>query len=137
MVWLGPRPMDYRTNMALRIMGAYLTHSATSPLQKEFIEIPKPYATGIGFYTEDRVNKTELTCSVSDVPAKHLESIGQKIQAKLKNIVDEEGIDMERIGLILRRDKRKLLNYMEAAPSSVLASAVIGGKPTPICERSN
>ena len=130
MMWLGPRPMDYRTNSALKIMGSYLTHSATSPLQKEFIEIPKPYATAIGFYAEDRVNKNELQCSISDVPAKHLESIGQKIRTKLKHIVDEEGIDMERMGLVLRRDKRKLLNYMETAPSAVLAQAVIGGQPT-------
>jgi Zn-dependent M16 (insulinase) family peptidase len=126
--WLGPSPTDFRTNVALKILGSYLTSSATSPLQKEFVEIPKPYTTSIGFYSEDRVNKNELQCFVSDVPAKHLEMIGDKIKQKMKKIADVEGIDMERIALVLRRDKRKLLNFMETNVSSVLSGAVIGGE---------
>lgn len=125
--WLGPPPMDYQTNIALKLLGSYLTHSAASPLQKEFVEIPKPYATGIGFYASDRVNYNELSCSLSDVPSKHLSTIGDMLKAKLQKIV-KEGIDMERMGLVLRRDKRKLLNSMETSVSSVLADVVIGGE---------
>jgi Zn-dependent M16 (insulinase) family peptidase len=125
--FLGPSPTDYLTNAALVILNNYLTHSATAPLQKEFIEIPKPYCTGIGFYSEDRVNKNELTCSVQDIPVKYLDSLMGMIKDKLRKIVESEGIDMDRMGLVLRRDKRKLLNYMETGVSSVLADAVIGG----------
>ncbi|ORY30613.1 cytoplasm protein, partial [Naematelia encephala] len=126
MVWLGPQPTDYRTNLALKLLGSYLTDSATSPLQKHFVEIPKPLCTGIDFYSEDRVNKNELQCFIADVPAKYLESIGDMINEKLREIAGKEDIDMERMGLVLRRDKRKLLNYMETSVSSVLANAVIG-----------
>ena len=126
--YLGPPPTDYRTNLAVKLLSEYLTSSATAPLQKEFVEIPKPLCTGIGFYTEDRVNKNEITGYASDVPAKHLHTLGDAIKAKLGKIVREEGIDMERMSLVIRRDKRKLLNSMESNVSGILADAVIGGK---------
>jgi Zn-dependent M16 (insulinase) family peptidase len=126
--YLGPPPTDYLTSSALKILNTYLTHSSAAPLQKEFIEIPKPYCTGIGFYSEDRVGKNELTCGIQDVPVKHLDGLQGMIHGKMEKIVKEEGIDMERMGLVLRRDKRKLLNYMETSVSSVLADAVIGGQ---------
>ena len=126
-LWLGSRPTDYRTSLALKILGSYLTHSATSPLQKEFIEIPKPYATNITFYEEDRVNRNELQCFISDVPAKHLRTVGELIKQKLRLILEEEGINMERIGSVIRRDKRKLINSMETSVSSVMSDVVIAG----------
>lgn len=127
-VWLGAPPTDYRTNTALKLIGNYLTQSATAPLQKEFIEIPKPYTTSIGVYSDDKVNQNELQMAMFDVPAKHLNDIADLIRAKLAKIVKEEGIDMERMGMIMRRDKRKLLNIMETSVSSVLSDAVIGGE---------
>lgn len=126
--WLGAPPTDYRTNSALKLLGNYLTQSATAPLQKEFIEIPKPFTTSIGVYSEDRVNKNELTMGMFDVPTKHLNDIADLVRAKLANIVKQEGIDMDRMSMIIRRDKRKLLNYMETSVSSVLSDAVIGGE---------
>lgn len=126
--FLGPKPTDYRENLALKILGQYLTDSATAPLQKEFVEIPKPLCTGVGFYSEDRVNKNEITVFASDVPTKHLETLGDQIREKLGAIAKSDGIDMERMALVLRRDKRKLLNSMESRVSAILADAVIGGE---------
>lgn len=130
LTFLGAPPMDYRTNLAIDLIGKYLTSSATAPLQKEFVEIPKPLATGIGVYSEDRVNKNEMTMYASDVPTKHLETLGDAIKAKMSKIVREEGIDMERMSLLIRRDKRKLLNSMESNVSGVLSDVVIGGECT-------
>lgn len=123
--WFGPGPMDYQTGIALKLLGDYLSSSATSPLQKEFVEIPKPYCSGISFYAEDRVNKNELSCFIADVPTKYGESIGGMIVDKLREIV-KGGIDMDKMGITLRRDKRKLLNSMESSVSSVLADCAIG-----------
>lgn len=125
--WLGAKPTDYLTGVAIKILNSYLTHSETSPIQKEFIDIPKPYATSIGLYSEDRVNKNELMCYISDVPVKHLERIADMVKTKMAS-VSEEGIDMERMGLVLRRDRRKLLNNMETSISQVLVDVVIGGE---------
>jgi Zn-dependent M16 (insulinase) family peptidase len=126
--WLGPPPTDYLTNSAVRLLNNYLTSSATAPLNKEFIEIPKPYTTSIGFYSEDRVNKNELSMGIFDVPTKHLNDIADLIRAKMAKIVKEGGIDMDRMAMILRRDKRKILNSMETSVSDSLSNAVIGGE---------
>ncbi|WWC88419.1 uncharacterized protein L201_003330 [Kwoniella dendrophila CBS 6074] len=126
LTYLGPSPMDYFTNTAIKILTNYLSVSATSPLSKEFIEIAKPFCTSISFYSSDRVNHNELQVDISDVPSKHLQSIGDKLKDKLAKTVQEEGIDMERMGRVLRRDKRKLLDYMESRATDVLADAVIG-----------
>lgn len=133
--WLGPPPTDYRTNSAIRLLNNYLSSSATAPLQKEFIEIPKPYTTSIGFYSEDRVNHNELSMGIFDVPTKHLNDIADLVRAKLAKIVKEEGIDMERMALILRRDVRKIINTMETSVSDSLSNAVIGGKS--LCREQN
>ncbi|WWC71010.1 uncharacterized protein I206_104963 [Kwoniella pini CBS 10737] len=126
LTYLGPSPVDYFTNTALKILSNYLSVSATSPLSKEFIEIAKPYCTSISFYSSDRVNHNELQVDISDVPAKHLTTIGDKFKQKIAKTVTKEGIDMERMGRVLRRDKRKLLDYMESRATDVLADAVIG-----------
>lgn len=131
--WLGPGPMDYRTGLALKLLGEYLTSSATAPLQKEFVEIAKPYCSSIGFYSEDRVNKNELSCFIADVPVKYGEKMTGMMVDKLKKIVNEEGIDMEKMALVIRRDKRKLLDGMETSVSSVLADCAIGGMFLPNC----
>jgi hypothetical protein len=128
--WLGPSPTEYRTNLAVQILGDYLTHSATAPLQKAFVEIPKPYCTGISFHTEDRVNHNELSVTAWDVPTKHLEALGKMLVDKMRAIAQDEGIDMERLGLVLRRSKRKLLEYMETNVSGVLSDVVIAGRST-------
>jgi Zn-dependent M16 (insulinase) family peptidase len=126
MTFLGPPPVDYRSNLAIKLLSNYLTDSATAPLQKTFVEIPKPLCTGVGIYSEDRVNKNELQATLYDVPFKHLETLPVEVREKLAKIVNEEGIDMERMGLVIRRDKRKLLNSMESNVSGILADAVIG-----------
>lgn len=125
--WLGPPPMDYTTGLALSLMNKYLTDSATSPLQKEFVEIPKPFCTGISFYAEDRVNKNELSCYISDIPMKHLDRMRDMFVGKMETIVKDGKVDMEKMGLLIRRDKRKLLNSMETGVSGTLADSAIGG----------
>ncbi|KAL7420500.1 hypothetical protein Q5752_004450 [Cryptotrichosporon argae] len=125
-VFLGPAPTDYTTNTALHILGSYLTHSAASPLYKEFVEIPKPFATSIGFAAEDRVNANELGLWAVDVPKKHLMDFHELVRAKLKNIVEKEGIDMDRMRMVLRRNKRQMLNAMETDVTGVLVDVVVG-----------
>ena len=126
--FLGPPPTDYRSNLAIKLLGRYLTDTPTSPLQKKFVEIKQPLCTGIGIYSEDRVNKNEITLYLTDVPAKYLEVLGSDVLRELESIVKTNGIDMERMERVIRRDQRKLLNAMETSVSSVLSDAVIGGE---------
>lgn len=44
--WIGVEHNDYLNDLALEVLGLYLTDSAVSPLSKEFIEVDEPSCTG-------------------------------------------------------------------------------------------
>lgn len=44
--WIGVAHNDFLTDLALELLGVYLTDSAVSPLSKEFIEVDEPSCTG-------------------------------------------------------------------------------------------
>lgn len=126
--FLGPAPNQYLESLAVDVMGSYLTYSATSPLLKEFVEIAEPKATSISMFSDARVNHSELAVYVGDVPAKYLTEMPKLFLEKLEKIAKQEGIDMDRMRTILRREKRQMLNRMETSVSSVLADTVIQGE---------
>ena len=123
-IWLGPSPTDFRTNLGLKILGDYLTYSATSPLSQAFIEIPKPMASDISFDSQERTGRNELWCTISDVPTKHLQTLPETLMQELRSIL-QEGIEMDRMASMLRRDKRSLLELMESRRSRTLSSVFI------------
>lgn len=124
-VWLGPQPNDYVTKTALGVLGSYLTYSATAPLRKEFVEIPEPLASSISVWPDSKVNQCELWMYAGDVPKKSLMEMADLVRAKMQRIVQEEGIDMERMAMILARERRSLLNEMELGTSNVLMETTI------------
>lgn len=124
-VWLGPAPNDHLSDLALDVLSSYLSESATSPLQKEFVEIPEPLATSVGFMTEARVKKSEITIVGTGVPKKRLEEMPNLVKAKLAKIANEEGIDMDRMALVLRRERRNTLNQVESRVTDAISHTVI------------
>lgn len=72
----------------------------------------------LDIYTATRVKTNELTIYLADVPSEHLESIDGLVKKALKRI-GEEGIDMERMGMVIRREKRQV----SLAPSCVTGLA--------------
>lgn len=124
-VWLGPQPNDYVTKTALSVLGSYLTYSATAPLRQEFVEIPEPLASSISVFPDSKVNQCELWMYAGDVPQKHLMEMADLVRSKMQKIVKEEGIDMERMAMILARERRSLLNDMELGTSNVLMETAI------------
>lgn len=124
-VWLGPQPNDYTTKTALGVLGSYLTYSATAPLRKEFVEIPEPLASSISVFPDSKVNQCELWMYAGDVPKKHLMDMAELVRSKMQKIVKEEGIDMQRMAMILARERRSLLNEMELGTSNILMETTI------------
>ena len=50
MSWVGVGPKEFETDLALEVLGEYLTESAVSPLYREFVEIEEPACTGISSF---------------------------------------------------------------------------------------
>ncbi|CED82231.1 cytoplasm protein [Phaffia rhodozyma] len=111
-------------NLAIDVLTTYLTDSPIAPLNKEFVEIPEPLCTSIDLYTSNRVAVNELAFYLSDVPAEQLDKMSGMVKKVLQNIV-KEGIDMERMGMVFRREKRQTLHNLEAKPEGIIDAAVI------------
>ncbi|KAF7347762.1 hypothetical protein MVEN_01533700 [Mycena venus] len=103
---LGPAPNQFLERKALDIIGTYLTSSAVAPLNKEYIEIDSPMCTYIYFGEDTRVTAIYLPIYVGSVPTELLDEFDSKLKASLRRIVSE-GIDMERMAMVINRDERQ------------------------------
>ncbi|KAG8859116.1 hypothetical protein FRB96_004686 [Tulasnella sp. 330] len=150
MCFVGPPTRDILSRKALDLLALYLTDSPVAPLTKEYVEIPAPLCTYIYFNEDTRASFTALDVYFGSVPTEHLGAINAKFKASLEKIVsDKHGIDMERMGMIIKRDRLKvrerllkggncqnliedrhsclqLLNYLDGSGGDYFTSNIIG-----------
>ncbi|KAK7064154.1 Metalloenzyme, LuxS/M16 peptidase-like protein [Favolaschia claudopus] len=121
---LGPAPNQFVERKALDIIGTYLTSSAVAPLNKEFIEIDSPMCTYIYFAEETRATAIYLPIYVGSVPTELLDEFDGKLKASLRRII-AEGIDMERMTMVINRDERQLRSKLESSKGDTFSGTVI------------
>ncbi|EEB99035.1 hypothetical protein MPER_01350 [Moniliophthora perniciosa FA553] len=111
---------------ALDILSTYLTSSAAAPLNKEFIEIESPLCDDsyIYFAEDTRATRVELPIYVGSVPTAHLSNFKDKLKDSLKRIV-KEGVDMERMAMVINRDERQLRSILESAKGDTFSGTII------------
>ncbi|KAH7318836.1 Metalloenzyme, LuxS/M16 peptidase-like protein [Rhizoctonia solani] len=117
----GPEPNNYtelKNRWLTRALGYgtarnYLTGSPVAPLTKEFVETSNPLCTSIDCYNEERATFTSNSIYLRSVPTEQLEVLYDKVIAKLKQIV-ADGVDMDRIRLVIKRDKLQLKSTLES-----------------------
>ena len=68
------------------------------------------YSTYIYFYHEVRATAVDLYILIGSVPTGGLLSFNEKLQMSLHKIV-EEGIDMDRMAMVINRDERSVSGY--------------------------
>ncbi|KZW02722.1 hypothetical protein EXIGLDRAFT_732962 [Exidia glandulosa HHB12029] len=126
-VWMsfrGSKCGDFLTNGALDIMGNYLTSTATSPLNKDLVEIPEPLCAGIWLSETDRATTNDIDFVASSVPTEELETFDEKVLESLRKVVSE-GIDMKKIQVIIERERRKLFAGLESKGGEIFADTLI------------
>ena len=104
--WVGVPSHDFLTDKAIDTLNSYLSDSAISPLQKALVEVEDPYATDLAFDTSDR-STTVINLNMQSVPTEKLEFAVKEVKGVLEQIV-RDGIDMERMRMILDREQRKV-----------------------------
>ncbi|KAJ7070954.1 Metalloenzyme, LuxS/M16 peptidase-like protein [Mycena amicta] len=122
--FLGPIPNHFLERKALDIIGTYLTSSPVAPLNKEYIEIDSPLCTYIYFGEDTRATNVSLPIYVGSVPTESLEGFDDRLKASLQRIVSE-GIDMERMAMVINRDERQLRSKLESAKGDTFSGTVI------------
>ncbi|KAJ4486251.1 Metalloenzyme, LuxS/M16 peptidase-like protein [Lentinula aciculospora] len=130
--FLGPAPNEFLERKArifslsdiLLYSSTYLTSSAAAPLNKEYVEIESPLCTYIYFSEETRATRVSMPIYVGSVPTENLDTFDQKLKASFQRIV-KEGIDMERIAMVINRDERQLRSKLESAKGDTFSGTVI------------
>ncbi|CAE6470602.1 unnamed protein product [Rhizoctonia solani] len=120
----GPEPEKFTESKAMELLGLYLTDSPVSPLTKEFVETANPSCTYIYCDSEERATFTSNNIYFGSVPTEQLDALHEKVIAKLKQIV-AEGVDMERIRLVIKRDKLKLKSLLESDGGDIFSTGLI------------
>ncbi|CAG8543440.1 8472_t:CDS:10 [Ambispora gerdemannii] len=126
--WQGPKINEFLDLMALEMLHKYLSDSAISVLQKEFVEIAEPLCTEISFHITNYI-RVPIYVEFSNVPTESLEKLSSQIFPVLERVA-KEGFDMKRMKNVIYRDRLKTLNYIEANPAVGFAMTCIAGKPS-------
>ncbi|KAF8592090.1 hypothetical protein K439DRAFT_1401667 [Ramaria rubella] len=124
MAFAGSAPNDYLTAKALEILASYLTSSPVAPLNKEFVEIVSPLCTGISIYENTRVTFCDLELYAASVPAEQLQTFDLRLKGVLRCIADA-GLNMQRMQMILERDKRKFYSALESSGGDLFSGIII------------
>ncbi|KAJ6238525.1 presequence protease [Anaeramoeba flamelloides] len=115
---------DFELLHSMKILWNYFKNSAISPLQRKLIQIEDPYCTQIySSYLECSESASLVT--FQGVPKKKLKLIKEKIFQVLKEEL-EQGIDLDRIRVLIKKSKLKYLKSFETSPHSLIGFELIG-----------
>lgn len=86
--WRGPKCVTENLKLtSCSVLMRYLSDTSASPLQREFVEIPDPFASQVSFNINENTESL-LYFSLDSVSLDKMERILPKFQSILKNIVD-------------------------------------------------
>ncbi|KAI8369556.1 Metalloenzyme, LuxS/M16 peptidase-like protein [Radiomyces spectabilis] len=122
--WNGPMCNDYLQARALDVLNEYLTDSAVSVLQKEFVEIEEPLCTEVDFHITDHLKST-LMFTCTSVPIEEMEKVPSLFFATLQRLIDNNDIDMKRMEVVLEKEMLKLLDSAETEAHETAADLSI------------
>jgi hypothetical protein len=73
----------------------------------DVIHLVHQFSSYIYFSEESRATLCDLPIYVGSVPTEHLDAFDIKLKASFQRITNE-GIDMERMGMVINRDERQV-----------------------------
>lgn len=125
--WRGPKCTTENLKLtACNLLLRYLSDTSVSPLQREFIEIPDPYASQISWNIVEN-SESLLYFSFDNCPLPKIDMIYNKLQQILNNFANgSEKIDMKRMNNIIDRNILEYLSNLENNPHDTVAFIVIG-----------
>ncbi|PAV90374.1 hypothetical protein WR25_25809 [Diploscapter pachys] len=102
--WFTHDPNDLETCEAILILADYFTRTAVAPMQKDFVLLEEPLASGIDMIANEEV-KCRLTISFQGVPVEKLKECKAKLMSKtVPEYIKPESWDMDRMNSILDQE---------------------------------
>jgi Zn-dependent M16 (insulinase) family peptidase len=135
--WRGPAWDNLADRGNIEILWVYLTQSLVSVLQRAFIEVSDPLCGSIDTGTLDYC-ETAHYCNFDSVPTARLDEVEGALFRELDRVV-VEGIDMTRMGSVIRQVRRGLLSQQENDLSGhvsdfAIEEAIYGSRPAQFAE---
>lgn len=81
-------------------------------------------STYIYFYEDERATRGDLAIYVGSVPVEHLAGFPERLRASLTRIA-EDGLDMERMAMVINRDERQLRSSIESSKGDAFSKTII------------
>lgn len=122
--WIGPESDKVLENLAVDMVGSYLSDQPISILNKQLVEVENPLATDISYGTDDFV-RTGLNLSVSGVPTASLEEVDEKIKAILKEQTSVDNLDLKYMQQVVNQQTLKYIANTEKDPSTFSNVAIL------------
>lgn len=117
---------NYEELLAVSLVLEYLDSTATSPLQRDFVECDEPYCSSVSH----SVIENSTVCfyiSFESVGVEHLDLVSKKLFELLDNIASgKEVFNLERLKTILSRKIVRILSAAETSPHSTVIGGIIG-----------
>ena len=140
MAWRGPTYAEKYEWCLLTLLWAYLTDSAASPLQKLFVECDDPLCAGLSPASEVFTEGYHQLW-FHETNDERAEEIVERLFNGLRGIVDKTtnsttssandddsnggGFDIDRMHMVIRRQRRQVLEYRERQPTNVMIDSVV------------
>lgn len=122
--WIGPRSDNVVENLAVDMVGSYLSDQPISILNKQLVEVENPLATDISYGTDDFV-RTGLNLSISGVPTASLEEVDKKIKGILKEHTNVDNFDLKYMKQVVNQQTLKYIANTEKDPSTFSNVAIL------------
>lgn len=122
--WIGPESDKTLENVAVDMVGSYLTDSPISLLNKHLVEIEEPLATEIDYGTDD-FSRTGLNLTLSGVPTEKLESVDQKVKELIKDQTSAAKFDLSYMRQVVNQQKLKFVANTEKSANTFSNVAIL------------
>ncbi|KAK6203563.1 Metalloenzyme, LuxS/M16 peptidase-like protein [Scheffersomyces amazonensis] len=122
--WIGPVADDLVANMGLDMVGAYLTNSPISLLNKHLVEIENPLATDIDYTTDDYL-RTTINFTVSGVPTDKLHVVDEKIKQLILDQTNPDNVDVQYLRQVINQQRLKYISSTEKSASRFSNIAIL------------
>lgn len=123
----GPKATtEHHTLTACSILMRYLSDTSVSPLMREMVEIPDPYASKVGYNIGENYESL-LYFSFDNVPLEKIDKVFAKYVSVIQKIANgDEKIDMKRLTTVIDKAVLEALNSLESNPHDDIAFHTIG-----------
>uniref|UniRef100_A0AC35TMD5 Presequence protease, mitochondrial n=1 Tax=Rhabditophanes sp. KR3021 TaxID=114890 RepID=A0AC35TMD5_9BILA len=118
MTFHGPELGNFYESEGLEILFIYMTQSAVSPLEKDFVQLADPFASSVDIHM-DEYTKFLINVHFSDVPVPKIKDVADRfLQKTIQHHKNEASFDMDRMKYVIEKQIQQYYMDLEKKPGN-------------------